>query len=136
MSTRSLEHSPYHKTLRVLSVVMVCVLMFQSGLYSKTTAQLSVVTGNYLTAAVGVSVGVPENDVNVLTKKIAELETQVGAKDAQLRERELSLGLNSQENTGTRVTLILAGIQLVLLILIVVNYALDYLRGRRRYVPA
>lgn len=115
---------------------MVCVLMFQSGLYSKTTAQLSVVTGNYLAAAVGVSVGVPENDVNVLTKKIAELETQVGAKDAQLRERELSLGLNSQDRTGTRVTMILAGIQLVLLVLIVVNYALDYVRGRRRYVPA
>lgn len=135
MST-SLEQSVYHKCLRVAAVVMICVLVFQSGVYSSTTTHLSSITGRYLTAAVGISVGVPENELNVLTKRIAELETQVGYKDAQLRERELALGLNGGSENSVTTTLILAGIQLVLLVLIVFNYVLDYVRGRRRYLPA
>lgn len=133
---RTLEHSAYHKSLRVVTLVMSFVLVFQSGLLSNSTAQLSTITGQYLVAAVGVSVGVPENDLNVLTTRIAELESQVGYKDAQLRERELALGLSDQGASQGRVTLILAAIQLVLLLLIVVNYGLDYWRARRRFVPA
>lgn len=127
----SLEHSPYHKTLRVMALVVMVVMLFQGGLVSKSTTELASITGEYLTAAVGVSVGVPQNELNTLTTRIAELETQVGYKDAQLRERELEIGLSSRDNSSYSVTIILASIQFILLLLIVVNYTLDYFRAQK-----
>lgn len=127
----SLEHSAYHKVLRVFALVMTAVLLFQGGVLSSTTAQLATMTQEYLAAAVGVSVGVPPNELNTLTSRIAELETQVGYKDAQLRERELALGLSSRNGDSYTTTLILASIQFILLLLIVVNYTLDYFRVRK-----
>lgn len=132
----SLEQTVYHKVLRVSCVVLATVLIFDSGLFASATAKLSDQTGMYLANAVGVYVGVPENGVNSLTTRIAELEQEVGRKDAQLRDRELALGLGSAAGSSSASTFVLAGILFIMLVLIVLNYGLDYVRSREVYDKA
>lgn len=129
----SLEQSVYHKILRVSCVVLAVVLVFDSGMLASTTAKLADETGMYLASAVGVYVGVPENGVNNLTTRIAELEQEVGRKDAQIRDRELALGLSGGAGSSPTSTFVLAGILFIMLVLIVLNYALDYVRSRETY---
>lgn len=127
----SLEHSAYHKTLRVSSVIFAAVLLFQSGFFSPLTAQLSDRTTQYLASAVGVHVGVPENDTNRLTTRIAELEAQVVDQNTQLRERDLATGLREGFGGSPTATFLLSGILFIMLVLIVLNYALDFYRSRQ-----
>ncbi|MBY0310046.1 hypothetical protein K2Q16_02805 [Patescibacteria group bacterium] len=127
----SLEHSAYHKILRVSCVVMATVLIFESGLFTSATARLADQTGLYLANAVGVYVGVSENGVNTLTTRIAELEQEVGKKDAMLRD--LDVGLLGSAGTSPTSTFVLAGILFIMLVLIVLNYALDFVRSRELY---
>ncbi len=84
-------------------------------------------TQSYLANAVGVYVGVPANDVNTLTSRITELELALDAK-----EREINVGLTAGSSVPSSVsTFILSGILFILLVLIVLNYALDFTRQRR-----
>ncbi len=126
-----LEHSVYHKVLRVSATVFAAVLLFQSGFFVPVTTQLSDRTGQYLANAVGVYVGVPENDANRLTTRIAELEAQVGAQDMQLRERDLNTGLTTGFGGSSTATYVLSGILFIMLVLIVLNYVLDFYRSRQ-----
>ncbi len=126
---KSLEASVYHSILRVSLVVCAIVLLFDSGLISKTTAKLSQGAQQYVATAVGVKVGVAPNEVNVLTARITELESELAR-----RERDIAVNLNASGGTtsGTNTsTFVLSAILFILLVLIVLNYILDYLRGRR-----
>ncbi len=126
-----LESGAYHKTLRVSAVVLAAVLLFESGFFSPVTAQLSQRTEQYLASAVGITVGVPENGVNQLTTRIAELEAQVVDQSTQLRERDLNTGLGGSFAPGQTTTYLLSGILFILLLLIVLNYVLDFYRTRQ-----
>lgn len=124
-----LEHSLYHKTLRVLACVFACVLVFNSGMFSTTTALLSRNTGHYVANVVGVNVGVAPTEINTLTAKITTLEQE---RDLALREREIAIGLNGQTSRSDTSTFILSSILFILVVLIVLNYALDFMRARER----
>ena len=124
----------YHSALRVLSAVCALLLVFDSGLLVDGTAKLSLDAQNYLANAVGVKVGVAENEVNTLTARITELETELARK-----EREIAVNLNSVNggNSFDTSTFVLSTILFILLLLIVLNYILDFIRSRpyRRGVP-
>ncbi len=128
----ALEFSIYHKVLRVSVCIFATILLFDSGILSATTTRLSEHTQQYLANAVGVYVGVAPNDVNTLTAQIAKLEQE---RDLALGEREMSIGLNEGGVRGDNTsTFILSGILFILLVLIILNYALDYARSREHYV--
>jgi hypothetical protein len=120
-----LEHSWYHKILRVTVVLLAVIVSFKSGLFSDTTKRLAVHTEWYLANAVAVQVGVAETDVNRLTGRITQLETELSNQS----ERSLNIGL-AAGGTTDRSTFILSGILFIMLVLIVLNYALDYARTR------
>jgi len=122
---KSLQYTMYHSFLRVSAVVLAAVLVFDSGLLSTTTSRLSDATQLYVANAIGVTAGVPENDVNKLTARIAELEQAA-------TDREISVDLNSNTRSSDTSTFILSGILFILIVLIVLNYALDYARARER----
>jgi hypothetical protein len=123
--SNGLETSLYHKCLRVVALVLAVIVSFESGIFSSTTARLTEQTELYLANAVSIQVGVPENEVNILTARIAELEGQLSAP----AERSLNIGLGTS-GVPDRSTFILSGILFILLVLIVLNYALDYARSR------
>ena len=130
---KSLRYSHYHRFLRVSAVVFAAVLMFESGLFSRATVPLAQKTNNYLANVVGISAAVEPTELNKYTAALTRKEQELNAREAALREREVSVGLAADGETGTKndtVIYILTSILFILLILILLNYLLDYLRYR------
>lgn len=123
-----LQFSLYHTLLRISLVVGAFVLVFQSGVVSNTTALLAQNTQSYLANAVGVSVGVVPTDLNQITAALTEQKQQLDAREATLREREITVGLNGVGVQADRTTFILSAMLFMLLCLIILNYALDFIR--------
>jgi hypothetical protein len=121
-----LENTLYHSFLRIAICVFAVALVFDSGILLDTTAKISDQVQNQLASAVGVKVGVTPNEVNQLTGRITELE-----RDLALKERiiAVNVGSNSAPVSNTS-TFILSALLFIMLVLIVLNYALDYLRAR------
>lgn len=122
----SLEKTLYHSFLRVAVVVTAFVLVFDSGILIQSTASLSDFTQVHLANVVGVTVGVAPTEVNQLTARITELETEVAAK-----ERLIAVNLKNNSDSGIdKSTFILSATLFILLVLILLNYVLDYRRSR------
>ena len=127
---RTLEDTMYHRVIRTSALVCALVLLFESGIISQSTARLAQNTNQYLANAVGVGAGVEPTELNTLTAELTSQKKKLGDREAAIREREIEVGLASGEVPGQTTTYVLAGVLFILLILIVLNYILDYLRSR------
>ncbi|MCA9354003.1 MAG: hypothetical protein KC877_00610 [Candidatus Kaiserbacteria bacterium] len=125
-----IQHSTYHKFLRVALVVCAVVLVFESGLLSESTARVAEGTHAYLANAVGMSASVQPTELNTLTAELTAKQRELDAREAALREREIAVDLNSGAVSSNTSSYVLSSILFVLLVLIILNYALDYLRSR------
>src|SRR3989338_886674 len=83
---------------------------------------------SFLKIAVCVFLGVAPNEMNQLTTRITELETELEAK-----ERLIAVNLQNTNSDGSLdvSTFVLSIIVFILLVLIVLNYALDYIRQKK-----
>ncbi len=120
-----MRHSLYHKILRVSAVLVAVVLVFQSGVFLSGTEGLSLSTREYVANVIGISASIESTELNTMTaeftKRMQELDE---------REREINA---RAEGGGSRVDYsdyILSTILFLLLILIVTNYVLDFVRAR------
>lgn len=125
---KSIENSLYHSFLKITVCVFAFVLVFDSGFALPATERMSNLTQQHLASVVGVSLGVAPNEVNQLTARITELETELEAK-----ERLIAVNLQDTNSTGSFdvSTFVLSVIVFILLVLIVLNYALDYIRQKK-----
>lgn len=126
-----MRNSHYHRVLRVMAVVFALVLIFDSGVVSESTARLANGTQAYLATAIGVGASVQKTPLSEYTAELTSRERELDAREAALREREIKVNLNdgtSGQNDYS--TYILASILFILLLLILLNYTLDYLRIR------
>lgn len=123
-----LEQTLYHSFLKVAACVLAFVLVFDSGLLFSGTAEISNLAQQHVANVVGVSVGVAPNEVNQLTARITELETEL-----ETKERLIAVDVRQKESVGgiDTSTFILSIILFILLVLIVLNYVLDFLRMRK-----
>lgn len=124
--------STYHSLLRIASLVVALLLVFESGLMSDTTARLADNTELYLANAVGVSVGVAPTELNQITAALTARERDLTERELAVAEREIAVNLNTGDSSRDAGTFILATILFILLVLIILNYALDYVRARER----
>jgi len=125
------SNSNYHRVLRVSALVFAITLVFESGLLSKTTANLSQNTHLYLANAVGMSAGVAPTELNQYTAALTQKERELTARESALQEREIAVDLNQGGATAnSTATYLLASILFILLLLILLNYVLDYLRQK------
>ena len=124
--------STYHRILRISTLVMAVVLVFQSGLLDDRTTGLFTSTTSYLGAAVGMSASVAPNEYNTITAELTRQQQLLAEREAAVAEREVAVSLNDSGTGGSteRTTYLLAAILFVQLLLIVLNYALDFLRNR------
>lgn len=130
-----LEKTYYHKFLRVSALIVACVLVFESGLLTDRTKNLSESTHSYLANAIGVSVGVAPTELNKYTAELTQKEQELIKREAAISEREISVNLKTGETEGRDTTvLLLSAILTIMLILIVLNYVMDYLRYRKSQV--
>lgn len=133
-----MEHTLYHKLLRIGLVVTAFVLLFDGGFVVQDSAQLADSTEQYLANAISVSVGIPETELNTVTAALTEQKQALDAREAAIVEREIQLQKNpvvASAGTDTS-TFILSLILFILLVLIVLNYGLDYARVRKEIVYA
>lgn len=126
------ENSLYHRALRIAAVVTTLVLVFQSGIVHEHTALVATGTQSYLANAIGVSAGVPPTELNEYTAALTAKERELAAREAALTSREITVARQQQGDvtTNDRTTYVLAAILFLLLVLIVLNYTLDFLRQR------
>lgn len=118
-------HSAYHKILRSSMVVVAVLLAFASGVVVPDTRALTLSTERYLANVVGIGASVELNEVNMLN---AELSKQ--ALELDRREREIDARARGNIFANPTVTYTLIAILALQLVLIVMNYALDYRRAR------
>lgn len=130
----AIHESMYHRVLRVSAVVCAFVLLFESGLISESTANISINTHQYLANAVGMSASIEPTELNSLTAELTRQKSELNAREAALNDREIAIGLNGRPNETS--TYVLASILFVLLVLIIINYTLDYLRTKQQRQPA
>ena len=123
----------YRSLLRVSLVVTAVMLVFQAGLVDDRTAALFSQTTSQLSAMVGMSASVAPTEYNTFTAEITKQQNLLAEREEQISDREIALGLNAGEATVNQTTTyILASILFVQLLLIILNYGLDYLRSREQ----
>lgn len=123
----------YRRILRISTAVMAVVLVFQSGLLDDRTSDMFTETVEYLGATVGMSASVAPNEFNTITAELTKQKELLAAREAAVSEREIEIELNQGGSVGSnRTTYLLAAFLFVQLVLIVLNYGLDYLRARER----
>jgi hypothetical protein len=105
------------------------VLLFESGLVSKSTVVLSQNTHQYLANAVGMTTTVEPTELNTLTAELTAQKRLLDQREMEIKEREIEIGLKPGQSNDTAVY-VLASIVFVLLVLIILNYVLDFLRVR------
>jgi len=126
----------YRSLLRVSLVVTAVMLVFQAGLVDDRTAAVFSQTTTQLSAMVGMSASVAPTEYNTFTAEITKQQNLLAEREEQISEREIALGLNAGEATANQTTTyILASILFVQLLLIILNYGLDYLRAREQKQP-
>lgn len=132
-----MNYSLYHSFLKVSALSVAFVLLFQSGIASPVTARLASNAQSYMANAVGVQVGVVPNELNQYTAALTQKERELDEREAALVEQERSLSVGLKEGvpvtggSSDLSTYVLSTILFILLVLIVLNYALDYARTRR-----
>ncbi|MCD5381543.1 MAG: hypothetical protein LR008_03140 [Candidatus Pacebacteria bacterium] len=130
-----MKDNTYHRILRIASLVCALALVFESGLVYKSTAVISANAHLYLANAVGMSASVQPTELNRLTADLAAREHDLAAREAALTERNISIGLSDGSSSNDKATFVLAAILFILLVLILLNYALDYLRLKEERPP-
>jgi len=109
--------------------------LFQAGLVSHTTALLATNTQLYLANAVGVTVGVAPTEINQITAELTKKTTELKQREELLHQREIAVELGSNTSAlQDRSTFILGSVLFILLVLIVLNYVLDFVRNKRLLV--
>jgi hypothetical protein len=133
-----MEYTTYHKLLRVSLAVSVCVLLFQSGAIYPITATLTTETAQYMANAVGVSVGVVPTELNQITADLTAREVALAAREKDVQAREISVGIapGGALLSQRTMTFVIASVLFILLVLVVLNYILDFLRARRNFPSA
>jgi len=128
-----MEQTVYHQILRISSLVIALVLLFDSGILAPETAALSQNTQQYLANAVGVSASVQPTELSLATAELTARDQELDAREAEVAAREIALRENPRPETpgGAASTFILSTILFIMLVLIVLNYGLDYARARQ-----
>lgn len=122
--------SRYHQVLRVLAATFAFVLLFESGLVHESTRLLSQNAHQYVANAVGVGASVRPTELNQITAQLTEQQLLLEQREAAIRAREIEIGL-APGGSADRSTYIVAVLLFILLVLIVLNYILDYLRSQK-----
>jgi len=115
-------------------LVVAFLLVFDSGVLSPVTKQLADGTYSYLAAAgASMSANVPENEYNAFTAQLTEEQRRLDAREQALNEREIAARSYGEGDTTDYSTYILSILLFIIVVLLVLNYVMDWQRARRYY---
>lgn len=125
-----MQNTLYHKSLRVSALLFALLLLFESGLLFNGADELTDSTILYVANVVGITASVAPTELNEITAELTKRETELDAREREINARALDTANTSK--TTDYSTYILSAILFVMLLLIVFNYALDFMRERRQ----
>ena len=124
-----MKDTAYHSILRIATLTLALVLIFDSGLLSPVTKSISLNTQNYLATAIGMHAGVIPTELNELTADLTKRERDLAMRENDIAAREIAVNLDEAEaGSGSMSTYIMSVLLFLLLLLIIMNYVLDYIR--------
>lgn len=131
-----LTNTYYHSTLRVSALLTSLVLLFVSGTLSPVSSELSLVTEQYVASVFSATAGVETTELNAITAALTEQRSLLDARETELVEREMSLGIDGAGEAALDISsFLLSALLFVLIVLIVLNYILDFMRAESRTRP-
>jgi hypothetical protein len=114
--------------LRILFLIIIAAgFLYTAGL---NPVDVSVFLGAKLGRAVGMSTSVPENPFNKLTKELREKEEKLDTREAGIKEREEAIAEETISRQQNLIMVMAIGL-VVLFLLVVLNYYLDFRRRQR-----
>lgn len=114
------------KTLINGSVIACAILFVALSLYGNLSLGPKEFT-RQLGAAVGASAGVLPNEYNTLAQSLLKKEAEVNQREAALAEREAAVMRQGNEK-DTKLVFVVLSVGVLLLILILLNFYLDWRR--------
>ena len=127
-----MKHSLYHIVLRTGALTLALLLVFDSGLLSPITARISQNTQEYVAAAIGMYAAVEPSELNQYTAELTARDRVLTEREQDIAAREIAVDLAQSGETPDYSTYIISVLLFVILVLIVLNYALDYMRAREQ----
>ena len=132
MYTKNMKNSTYHSLLRIASLTLAIVLVFDSGLLTPVTRQVSQDTQDYLASAIGMYASIQPTELNQLTADLTQREQVLTQRENDLAAREISVELDDSRGLPSAYsTYIMSILLFIILLLIMLNYLLDYIRARK-----
>lgn len=123
-----MQYSLYRSILRVSLLGTAFLLVFDSGVVTPLTKQLSDRSVEYLAQTSGVFAQVAPNELNTMTAELRVREEDLNRREAELREIEAR---TYTTNSVDYSTYILSVVLFILTVLILMNYILDWRRVQR-----
>jgi hypothetical protein len=123
------RYSTYHRLLRTSAVVVTVCLLFVSGLVSEVSKHMSQNAWQYVATSVGMHASVTPTELNQFTAALTAREAKLTERELAVAQREIAVELAETSEPTDYGTFLLAGILFILLVLIVLNYVLDFLRA-------
>tara|TARA_B100000745_G_scaffold292952_1_gene234368 strand:- start:2325 stop:2738 length:414 start_codon:yes stop_codon:yes gene_type:complete len=127
-----MKHSLYHIVLRTGALTLALLLVFDSGLLSPVTARISQNTQDYVGAAIGMYAAVEPSELNQYTAELTARDRVLTEREQDIAAREIAVDLAESGQTPDYSTYIISVLLFVILVLIVLNYTLDYMRAREQ----
>ena len=127
-----MKDSMYHIVLRTSALTLALLLLFDSGILSSTTAKISQDTQLYLANAVGATAAVEATPLNSYTAELTARDRVLTQREADVAAREIEVELAEQGAAPDYSTYIISLLLFIILVLIVMNYVLDYLRANEQ----
>lgn len=117
--------------LRISLLVVAVMLVFDSGILSPVTTQIADTTYTYV-AAVGASMSarVEGNEYNTLSAQIAQEQQRLNDREQALNDREIAARTYDPQSHSEYSTYILSILLFIILVLLVLNYVMDWKRAR------
>lgn len=132
---KAMQGTMYHMLLRTGALLFALLLLFDSGMLSPVTSKISHDTQRYIATAIGVGARIEPTPLNTLTAEITAKNNELAAREAAIAEREIEVGIADSaavERIESDIsTYILSVLLFIIIVLIVLNYALDFARERR-----
>jgi len=128
-----MQNTTYHSLLRISALTFAVMLLFDSGLLSPVTGQISQNTQIYLASAIGMQASVVPTELNQITAELTQRDRLLTQRENDIAAREIAVDLDKKgAPTADFSSYIMSILLFVILVLIVLNYALDYVRYRER----
>ena len=127
-----MKASNYHRLLRISLLVSAIALVFESGLINQSTSYIAKGTHVYLANVINSPSQTVETKNNLYAIESSNEDKQSAALQEAAKEREVGPQASTEIIYNNRATYTLSIVVFMLLVLIILNYALDYIRSRRR----